>query len=296
VADWGNQNTSAAIGLNVYRNGTIEVVSGAQDIGTGYRTMIGDVVRTHLGLPREVLVVKVGRGDYPAGPGSGGSVTSRATAPKAFVAAEMAKDAVRKLVAKEWGLENATRVTLEDGAFQGDGKTMEWAKACRLMTDDHLSFTTDQDGDFMKKPTGSEAVQFADVSVDIETGIIKVNKVVALQNVGLPVNRNTVENQITGAVIQGISFCLFEDRILNRQTGAMVNPVMDQYKIAGPMDVPEIIPIIWREEREVGVNSLGEPPIVATPGAIGTAVANAIGVQVRSMPLMPDKVLAALKG
>ena len=75
--------------VNVYRNGTIEVVSGAQDIGPGYRTMIGDVVRTHLGLPRELLVVKVGRGDYPAGPASGGSVTSRATAPKAFVAAEM---------------------------------------------------------------------------------------------------------------------------------------------------------------------------------------------------------------
>jgi len=87
---------------------------------------------------------------------------------------------------------------------------------------------------------------------------------------------------------------LFEDRILNRQTGAMVNPVMDQYKIAGPVDVPEIIPIIWREEREVSVNSLGEPPVVATPGAIGTAVANAIGVQVRAMPMMPDKVLAAL--
>ena len=74
----------------------------------------------------------------------------------------------------------------------------------------------------------------------------------------------------------------------------MVNPNMDMYKIAGPQDVPEIVPIIWREDRDVGVNSLGEPPIVPTPGAIATAVANAIGVQVRSMPLTPDKVLAAL--
>jgi xanthine dehydrogenase YagR molybdenum-binding subunit len=294
VGDWGNGGGRAAIMVNVYRNGTVEVVSGAQDIGQGYRTMIGDVVRTSLGLPRESLVVKVGRGDYPAGPGSGGSVTSRATAPKAFVAAEMARDGVRRLAAKEWGLDGIEGITLEDGVLKSDGRSMEWARACRLMTDDHLSFTADQDGDYWKEPTGSEAVQFADVSVDTETGIIKVNKVVALQNVGLPVNRHTIENQITGGVIQGISFALFEDRILNRQTGAMVNPVMDQYKIAGSVDVPEIIPIIWREDREVSVNSLGEPPTVPTAGAIGTAVAQAIGVQVRTMPLMPDRVLAAL--
>jgi xanthine dehydrogenase YagR molybdenum-binding subunit len=294
AGDWGNRGGGGSIRINVYRNGTVEVASGAQDMGQGYRTLIGDIVRTHFDLPREQLVVKVGRADYPPGPASGGSVTSRGMAPRAFVAAQMAVDALRGLVAKEWQLEDASGITLEDGVFKREGQTMEWAKACRLMTNDHLSFATDQDGGLMKPPTGSEAVQFADVSVDTETGIIKVNKVIALQNVGLPVNRNTIENQITGGVIQGISFALYEERILNRQTGAMVNPVMDQYKIAGPVDVPEIIPIIWREDREVSVNSLGEPPTVPTAGAIATAVASAIGAQVRSMPLTPDKVLAAL--
>jgi xanthine dehydrogenase YagR molybdenum-binding subunit len=294
VGDWGNNRGGATIGVNVYRNGTVEVVSGAQDIGMGYRTMIGDVVRTHLGLPRDMLVVKVGRGDYPPGPASGGSTTSRATAPKAFVAADKARDAVRQLVAREWSLDDPAGIAFESGVFQAEGKSMEWAKACRLMMQEHLSVTANEDGDYWKKPTLSEAVQFADVSVDTETGVIRVNKVVALQNVGLPVNRNTIENQICGAVIQGLSFCLFEDRILNRQTGAMVNPNMDMYKIAGPLEVPEIVPVIWREERDVGVNSLGEPPIVPTPGAIATAVANAIGAQVRSMPLTPDKVLLAV--
>ena len=85
----------------------------------GYRTMIGDVVRTHLGLPRELLVVKVGRGDYPAGPASGGSTTSRATAPKAFVAADMARDGVRKLVAKEWGLDDSSEREARRRRVQG---------------------------------------------------------------------------------------------------------------------------------------------------------------------------------
>jgi xanthine dehydrogenase YagR molybdenum-binding subunit len=296
VADWGNGSGRASIGVNVYRNGTIEVLSGAQDMGQGYRTMIGDVVRTHLGLPRELLVVKVGRGDLPPGPASGGSVTSRFTAPKGFLAAEMARGRIFNLVVQEWGLENALGLELNNGVIRGDGKSIDWRDACRLMTDDHVSVTADEDGEFWKRPTGSEAVQFAEVQVDVETGAIRVRKVVAIQNVGLPVNRHTIENQICGAVIQGLSFCLFEDRILNRQTGAMVNTDMNMYKIAGPLDVPEIVPIIWREDWDVGVNSLGEPPVVPTAGAIATAVANAIGAQVRSMPLTPDKVLAAVAG
>jgi xanthine dehydrogenase YagR molybdenum-binding subunit len=294
AGDWGNGGARASIGLNVHRNGTIEVLSGAQDIGMGYRTMIGDVVRTYLGLPRDLLVVKVGRGDLPSGPASGGSVTSRATAPKAFVAAQKARDAVLKLVAKEWGLENAEGLKLEGSVISGAGKEIDWKRACRLMMEERLTFMADEDGEFAKQPTESEAVQFAEVAVDVETGIVRVKKIVALQNVGLPVNRHTIENQITGAVIQGLSFVLFEDRILNRQTGAMVNSDMNMYKIAGPVDVPEIVPVIWREERDVGVNSLGEPPVVPTPGAIACAVANAIGVQVRTAPLTPDRVLAAL--
>ena len=269
-------------------------VSGAQDIGMGYRTMIGDVVRTHLGLPRELLVVKVGRGDYPPGPASGGSVTSRATAPKAFVAADMAKDGMRKLVAKEWGLDDPTGVKLENGVFNGRRQIDGMGQG--LPADDGRSAVrspTNEDGDYWKKPTRQRGRAVCRRERRHRDRHRPVNKVVALQNVGLPVNRNTIENQITGAVIQGLSFCLFEDRILNRQTGAMVNPNMDMYKIAGPLDVPEIVPVIWREDRDVGVNSLGEPPVVPTPGAIATAVANAIGVQVRSMPLTPDKVLAA---
>jgi xanthine dehydrogenase YagR molybdenum-binding subunit len=294
VGDWGNGGGRASIGVNVYRNGTVEVVSGAQDIGMGYRTMVGDAVRTFLTLPRDLLVVKVGRGDLPPGPASGGSVTSRSVAPRAFNAAKLAREGVFKLVAKEWSLDNTEGLTLEDGVIKNGDKSIEWAKACRLMTDDHLSIRTDETGEFEKRPTGSEAVQFAEVQVDCETGVIRVKRVVALQNVGLPVNRHTIENQITGAVIQGLSFVLFEDRILNRQTGAMVNSDLNFYKVAGSLDVPEITPVIWREDRDVGVNSLGEPPIVPTAGAIATAVANAIGAQVRSAPLTPDKVLAAI--
>ena len=162
------------------------------------------------------------------------------------------------------------------------------------MNQDRLSVSTSEQGPYWKEPTQSEAVQFADVIVDVETGIVRVQKIVAIQSVGLPVNRRSIENQICGAVIQGMSYCLFENRILDRQTGTQVNANMDMYKIAGPVDIPEIVPIIWKPDREVGVNSVGEPPVIPTAGAIATAVANAIGAQVRSLPITPDKVLAAI--
>lgn len=294
VADWWNSPGNATIAIYVYRDGTVQVLSGAQDIGMGYRTLLRDIVASQVGVSHELVSVKVGQGSLPPGPASGGSVTSRFTAPRAFLASDMARNAVFKLVAKEWGIADISAFSLEHGEIRAGERKMSWAKACRLMNQDRLSISTNEQGPYWLDPTQSEAVQFAEVAVDIETGIVRVKKIVAIQNVGLPVNRRAIENQICGAVIQGMSYCLFENRTLDRQTATMVNANMDMYKIAGPVDVPEIVPIIWKPDREVGVNSVGEPPVIPTAGAIGTAVANAIGAQVRSLPITPDKVLETI--
>lgn len=294
ATDWGNSAGRATVDVNVFRDGTVEVLSGSQDIGMGFRTMLCDCVASQLGVPREQLRVKVGVSTYPPGPASGGSVTSRFVAPKALGAAEQAKQAVLQLVADEWGVENPASLSIEGGVISDGQQTMPWSEACKLISDDRLHFSVSRDGRHRGVTTSSQGVQFVEVQVDTETGIVRCKRVVAIQEMGRPVNRNTAENQITGAVIQGMSFALFENRLLDRPTGAMVNPNMQMYKIAGPVDVPEIIPVIWKSEAEAGVNSLGEPPVVATPGAIGCAVYNAIGAPVRRMPITPDRVLEAI--
>jgi xanthine dehydrogenase YagR molybdenum-binding subunit len=295
VGDWGNGGGGATVIVEVHRDGTVIAKSGSQDIGTGFRTMLGDCVLHQMGLPRQWIKVKVGSSTLPPGPASGGSVTSRFVAPKALGAAEKAKQAVIKLVADEWQTD-VGGISIEDGVVRNGAREMAWDEACRLITDDHLSFSESEDGEFRKGSTNSDAVQFAEVEVDTETGIIRVKKIVALQDVGQAVNRHMVENQITGAVIQGLSFALFEDRILDPTLGAMVNPNMEMYKIAGPMEVPEIVPVIWVSREDAPVNSLGEPPVIPTPGAIGCAVLNAIGTPVRQMPLTPARVLDAIAG
>ena len=83
-------------------------------------------------------------------------------------------------------------------------------------------------------------VQFAEVAVDTETGVIKVERVVAVHDCGRPLNPLAVESQINGGILQGISYALYEDRLLDRRMGRMVNANLEQYKIAGARETPLI--------------------------------------------------------
>jgi len=140
----------------------------------------------------------------------------------------------------------------------------------------------------------SDGVALAEVAVDTETGVVRVLKVVIVQQCGIVVNRKTAESQIAGSAIQGVGFALFEERIMNAVNGAHVNPNMEWYKLPGPVDIPEIVPILDVPEDATGVRSLGEPTLVGVPAAIANAVANATGARVRSLPLTPAKVMAAM--
>jgi len=140
-------------------------------------------------------------------------------------------------------------------------------------------------------------VQLAEVEVDTETGAVRVIKVVAIQDAGTVVNRLTFESQIIGGVIQGLSFALFENRVMDRKTGLMLNANIESYKIANAADMPEIVPVVFDVSNgfnTAGVAGLGEPTIIPTAGAIANAIANATGVRVRALPMTPDRVLAAL--
>jgi xanthine dehydrogenase YagR molybdenum-binding subunit len=100
-----------------------------------------------------------------------------------------------------------------------------------------------------------------------------------------------------GAQIQGASWALFEQRTLDRNVGTMVNPNLEAYKILGPADMFEAVPI-FTQGANAGNNTsatgLAEPVFVPTLAAIANAVFNATGVRLRELPMTPDRVLAAL--
>jgi len=126
---------------------------------------------------------------------------------------------------------------------------------------------------------------------------VRVLEVVAVHDAGLIIDPLTARSQVNGGIIMGVGFALFEDRRLDPKIGLMVNPTMDDYKLPGPLDVPNI-KVMFVEVANgltnTGVLGLGEAAHVATAAAIGCAVFDAIGVPVRSLPITPDRVLAAL--
>ena len=137
-------------------------------------------------------------------------------------------------------------------------------------------------------------MQFAEVEVDIETGVTRVRKIVCVQDCGLIVDLKTAETQCYGGIISGVNYAVIEERILDRNTANMVNPNMEFYLIAGQSDIPEI-DVVLVDQPERGVIGIGEPPAVATAAAIANAVRNATGVTIRSIPITPDKLLTELE-
>src|SRR5207244_2015607 len=119
---------------------------------------------------------------------------------------------------------------------------------------------------------------------------------VAVQNCGLVFNLKTAESQCHGALIMGISYALFEEKVMDPITGRMLNPDMEFYRLAGLNDIPElkVHMMTGKGYDERGVIGLGEPPAVSPGAAISNAVANALGFRVGVLPITPARVLAAM--
>ena len=215
-------------------------------------------------------------------------------APPTFDAATKARDALFEKIAPAVKAPPAD-LALKGGQLWVAGEpVMSWKDACRKLGMAAVSET----GSFLPglSSTGVGGCQFAEVAVDVETGMVKVKKIVAIQDTGLIIDKLTWESQVYGGVIGGLNYGLFEERVVDPTTGTMLNPDMEMYKLAGAADIPEIIVQAYEppDQKARGVIGVGEPPTISTAAAIGNAVANAIGVRVAEWPMTPRNVLNAL--
>ena len=291
---WGGGGRGSKAHCDINADGTVVMKCGTQDLGTGTRTTVAMVTAETLGLPVSAVKPEVGDTMYPFSGGSGGSTTTASAMPAIRVTAFKALDALCEKVAPSLGVDAATLVA-SGGRIHvknAPSKGMAWKDACKLIGTEPISV----DGDWMDglSSTGTSGVQFTEAEVDIETGIVRLKRVLTVQDCGLIVDKLTAESQVYGGIIGAINFALYEDRILDRVTGQMVNPNMEFYLVAGMSDVPKI-DIILNNMPERGVIGIGEPPTVSTAAAIANAVRNATGVTIRSLPLTPQKVLDALE-
>lgn len=301
-----NMDSSAEV--RIHRDGSVEVLTGVQDIGSGIRTPLAQVVAEELQVPITKVKVTIGDTRLPPGPGSGGSVTTASITPAAREAAFAAKRALLTELQAVLGLDKVPELT--GGAVVGvkAGKPtapLPFDKACARMRRAEVLGSATRGPDYGATVTGRRGqfaaqlggVQFAEVEVNTLTGVVNVLRIVAGHDCGRPVNPLLIENQIHGGIIQGLSYALFEERRLDPKTGRILNGNFEQYKVAGALDVPKIDVILLEDLRgrsSTDASGIGEPATVPTAAAIANAVYNAIGVRIRELPITPAKVLAAL--
>ena len=285
----------------LYPDMSVEVVCGTQDIGCGTRTHMAVVAAETLGLEPREITVKLGNSDYPWAPISGGSLTTPSVAPAVRDAALKAVERLKAVAAARLKVDAADVVMAGRtfGSKSDPGKSAPFADVYR-----DLRRETVFHGERGGMPGDQYAfntfgAHFAEVEVDTETGAVRVIKYAAAQDSGRIVSKLTAESQVVGGVTQGLSAGLFEERVMDDATGTVVNPNLRDYKIATALDIPEIEVLFADVDdphiNNLGVKGLGEPARVPASAAVANAVYNAIGVQVREIPMTPKRVLEALK-
>ncbi|HYK37869.1 xanthine dehydrogenase family protein molybdopterin-binding subunit [Alloacidobacterium sp.] len=295
-------NMNSAAEVRVHKDGSLEVLSAVQDIGSGIKTVLAQILAEQFGVPPAQVAVKVGDTNYPPGPNSGGSVTTLSLTPAVRDAAWQASQKFLTDVAPALGTTPNDLVLVNGEVRSKSGKMqpVSFRRAAAKMTTDQIAVQAKRVPDYDRsKYLTYGGVDVAEVMVDTETGRIQVKRVLSVHDCGRPMNPSLVKSQINGGVIQGISYTLFENRLLDPVYGLMVNPNLDMYKIAGSRETPQID--VHLVEAYIGQSStdasgIGEAAgIVSVGAAIGNAVYNALGVRIRQMPMTPSVVLAALR-
>jgi len=292
----GGPPSYAKVRLN--NDGSADVLAGTQDLGTGARTILAQIAAEALGARLEAVRAVIGDTErLPYTGNSWGSMTTPSVGPAVRMAAEDAKahllDAAAQLLDAPIG-QLATR----DSCVCRNGEAvLSFADCCRKLGNVQIV------GHGSRGPNPALAVvtvgaQFAEVEVDAETGIVRVLRLVAVHDAGRIINPALAESQLHGGIIQGIGYALYEERHMDRALGVTLNANLHDYKVPTMADLPAIDASFLDgadpAANHIGARGIAEPPIIPTAPAIAAAVADALGVELRELPLTPWRVLGAM--
>ena len=294
------KEVSSAI-LKMNEDGTVNLLIGMADLGTGAQTAMAQIAAEELGIPFENI--QVISGDTDVVPFDIGAYASRTT----YVGGGAVKKAAAELKLKLLELASERlEVTVDELDIEAGQVFVKGTSTSRITVEALIAGEGSTPAKLLmgeatheSKVAYSFAAHFAEVEVDTETGQIEVKQVVAVHEVGQAINPIGVEGQIEGGIQQGIGHSLTEDYVIDKKTGQSLNANFVDYKMPLSMDMPKIKTIILEEYPDptapFGAKGVGEDPIIAIGPAIANAVYDAIGVRFRELPITPEKVLQALR-
>ena len=227
-----SMNSSCEVRLS--RDGSVELMSAVQDLGTGTKTMLAIIVAEELGIPPANVVIRIGDTRFPIGPDSGGSVTAGSITPAARNAAYQVKQKMFAAVAPQLNT-TADNLSVKDGrvVFKNDAsRSYSLKQVAAKLPMDEISARATRQAEYAKEKLTYGGVDYVELAVDTETGRVHIEKVFGAHDCGRPINPTGVISQINGGVLQGISYALFEaTRSWIAKAGYMLNANLENYKI-----------------------------------------------------------------
>jgi len=305
--------TNSGCFIKVHHDGSVVVICSSVEVGAGQKTVLAQIAADSIGVP--VASISVPHSDTSYSPYDFGVTSSRTTFHMGNAVRLAGQKARQKIIDLAAGVldTNADRLDLIEGRIvekKGnhqftikDIMTRKYGgRGGSILAEGQY---TPEGSHLLKASPGVEkmssifwkfATHAAEVEVDVETGIVKVLKVVAAHDVGKAINPIGCEQQIEGAVIMGLSNTLYEE--FKMENGRILNDTLADYKLATTQELPEIVCILVesvQEEGPFGAKGIGEPAAAPTAPAIANAIYDAIGVRIKALPITPEKILAALR-
>jgi xanthine dehydrogenase YagR molybdenum-binding subunit len=300
--EWGGSGYPpgyAWIKLNA--DGSADVVTGTQDIGTGTRTSLTQVAAEELGFPIERVRLHLGdTAQGPYAPVSSGSATQPTMGPAVRAAAHDARQQLLRAAAVYLEVD-PIKLRVEDGKIfvegeSGHATTVEEVtqRIAPHMIQGHGARGPNPE-DVSVRTFGAQCVE---VEVDTETGELALLRLVASHDCGRIVNPTLVDSQVIGGITQAIGFALSEERIVDHARGVVLNANLEEYKVPTVHDVPPIeharVDVADPSANPTGSKGIGEPPLIPTAPAIANAIYDAVGVRITENPITRQRLLEAL--
>ena len=288
----GNLLMPSKCTVSLDRQGMLTARMAMTDIGTGSYTVFTQIAAEMLGLPIERVRIELGDSDFPETPGSGGSWGAASAGSGLFDACSH----LREALAAKLGIPVADAV-FADGRVSGAGRGETLGALAGTLG---LQASGEIAPGSMSKAFSQQAygAHFAEVAVDIDTGEIRLRRMLGVFAAGRILNEKLAKSQAVGAMIWGVGSALHEDAVIDPRHGYFVNHDLGEYHVPSHADIPAIEAHFLQEVDDktnpLKIKGVGELGICGAGAAIANAVYNACGVRVRNFPMTLDKIIAGL--
>ena len=287
---------SSSSTITVLEDGTVDVMTGTPEPGTGAHTILRQIVAETLDVPIETVSVRqestavAGHDD-----GSGGSRVTHVAGRAAMGAVEQVKEKLFNLAEDHFEAPREV-IGYENGEFfpiQVPSRRVTIKQLVKKAAADGITVDGESNYTSGRVQEQSWAVQVAEVEVDPETGEIDLVRFTAVHDVGTAINPQLATGQIEGGIVQGIGQTLTEELI--KEDGFVVNPSHGDYKIPAMLDTPNMDVILYEGSVSPGpynAKSVAEICLQPVPAAIASAIHDATGEEIRHLPIKPSDVLS----